>query len=262
MNKPPNKCLFCGMTGNMTRQHVFPDRLRHVLPRIASVRLNAQVHRTTTDGKTKSHQKRRTSQGSTQTHRIRRVCANCNSGWMKNLEEAAFPTTERLIRGECWQLSADDRAHLVRLALNIALVGEHLEANCVTTSQQEREHFRNTQTPPHKWFVFMGRDGTNSANPRFLTDGLTLSGEIDVNAPKGYTSFTMTMGHLLLHVLSMGDDFGVDPFGYGHACGLATLWPEAPDKTSISVLALPVFGEEEITKMRRIAGESLRPYLA
>lgn len=243
----------------MTRQHVFPDRLRRVLPRKIGVRLNAQAHRTTIDGKIRSNQKLRTSQGSTQTHRIRKVCLACNTGWMRVIEEEAFPVAEQLIRGDLASMSATQADQMMRLALNIAFVGEYLEADCVTTRQFEREHFKLTLTPPSKWFVFLGRDGTNLENPRFLSDGLALSEEVGVGAPKGFASFTMTMGRLLLHVLSMGEAFGVDPIRYGNACGMACLWPNA---TNIDVAGLPIFGEKEIATMRRFAGLSVRPFLA
>ncbi|HXS46692.1 MAG TPA: hypothetical protein VN756_04445 [Solirubrobacterales bacterium] len=53
---------------------------------------------------------------------LRRVCANCNSGWMSQLEGGVRPLLKPLIAGETIRVSAPERELLLRSALKTAAV--------------------------------------------------------------------------------------------------------------------------------------------
>ena len=83
-------CVFCGGVGKLTLEHVFPDWLHTIgistnpVPLVAGA-LN-QLGRTQTPPTPYSTQ-------------VRDVCPNCNSGWMKRLEDAAASVLPPWIRG-------------------------------------------------------------------------------------------------------------------------------------------------------------------
>lgn len=256
MSKPANPCLFCGKAGNMSRQHVFPDRLKHVIPRTGGERLRGGWHHLMKNGKTvREHRHHKISQGSTGNHRIRKVCIACNTGWLAAMEMECVPLVEELIRGATPVLSKRQQADITKVATSIVMVGEWIQPEAVATTQEERAYFMRKLAPPPNWYVFLGRDGTEEDEPRFLSSGLAPLVKLGVDGPRLYTSFVITMGKLLLTVLATRDDIFFDVDGYGRILGLASL---CPPSDWLNVEALPMLSASQIGNIRALTSATMR----
>jgi hypothetical protein len=87
------ECLFCGRSGHakMTREHAWPNWLLTVFPH------NDEKH-TVVRNSTAGERQEWECVGQTPVT-VKRVCANCNSGWMSELENRCKPILESLIPG-------------------------------------------------------------------------------------------------------------------------------------------------------------------
>lgn len=79
-------CVFCGSTG-LTKEHVFPNWM--------SKMLDSRLTATTTIEKKGQADKIYT--GAILQHQAKVVCANCNNGWMSNLETAVKPILSKML---------------------------------------------------------------------------------------------------------------------------------------------------------------------
>lgn len=255
MNRPPNPCIFCGRLGNMSDQHVFPDRLKRVLPRHHGTRQYGAYDTVRRGGKTvREGEKVKQNQGSVGTSRVRKVCKPCNEGWLNTMEQDSFPVVEQLIRGEKASLRKDDQAKLSRIATSIAMVGEWLSMPHVTTTQEEREFFRDTLEPPMGWHVFLGRNDSDYVTPFRFGDGVR-SVEKGVDGPKHFAVYTMAMGPVLLHILAADPDNIIHVDMYARNLGLAAI---CPPTDWIVFPFMPALGSAEIARIRTYALQSFR----
>ena len=232
----------------MSKQHIFPDRLRRVLPRTDTAHQLGGWSRYTKRGKlVRSEERRKNNQGSFANSRIRRVCKTCNNGWLKEMEEDCFPLVERLITGELEVLQRPEQRKIARVTTSIAMVGEWLHADFVYTTQAERENFKRTLEPPPHWYFFIGKNGTGEDNARFGSDGLTEVGE----APH-FVSFTIIMGPVLLHVFVSGRGITFfDPILYARHLGL---YPIYPPTDWINFRYAPAHSNTDVERVRAFAG--------
>ena len=86
-------CVFCGDSGPLTQEHVWPQWLRDEVPDFAD--LGTQVMGIV--GYPNTWRQRRTKAFSA---RPKIVCATCNNGWMSDLESASAPILAPMIRGQ------------------------------------------------------------------------------------------------------------------------------------------------------------------
>lgn len=95
---PPKICYFCGRVGNMSKEHVWPQWMRKgalVQPtQVTSILGVAQTGPTelTENTNVVTHKN-----ASVLTTHIREVCADCNNGWMSQLETDVQPLIRRLV---------------------------------------------------------------------------------------------------------------------------------------------------------------------
>ena len=242
----------------MTRQHVFPDRLRHVLPKFVNPeRAVGGRTKIVRNGKTiRSADSSKVRQGHPGQFKIRKVCGDCNSVWLKAMEEECIPLVERIAQGETPILRRPDQVKLVKVATSISMVGEWISDEFVSTTQAERAAFRATALPPPQWFAFVGRDATSIGAPKFMSDGCSNSGPYGRDAPKKeFSSFTLGIGPLLLHVASFRDGVFVDPDHYAAKLGLAAIWPPTD---WINFGLMPALNTADIARIRSYATESFR----
>jgi hypothetical protein len=239
----------------MSEQHVFPDRLRHVLPREHGTRQYGAYDTVRRRGRTiKEDGKVKHNQGSIGATRIRKVCKPCNEGWLNTMEQECFPVVEQLLRGELTAITRADQNRLARIATSIAMVGEWVSKPHVACTQEEREHFRERLEPPPGWYVYLGRNISGKGNPAFYTDGCK-SVENGIDGPKHYATYTMMMGSVLLHVFTFDPDEFFDVDLYATHLGLVSICP-ATDW--IIFPAMPPLDATDIARVRAYARETWR----
>lgn len=255
MNRPPKRCLFCERVGNMSEQHVFPDRLQRVVPRIGGNRQYGAQHLIRRRGKT-IHENRDTkeNQGSVGNSRVRRVCKPCNEGWLNDMEQDCFPVVEQLIGGQKHILSKDDQAKLSRLATSITMVGEWMPHSVPVATQEEREAFRQALEPPPNWYIFVGRNASDLVTPFRLCAGVRSAKE-GIDGPVHFSSTTMAMGSLLLHVLMLCPEDFLDVDVYAEMLGLAAI---CPPTDWIAFPLMPALDTDGVLRVRSYARESYR----
>jgi hypothetical protein len=242
----------------MSEQHIFPDRLRRVLPRVHGTRqLGAWDHIRRGNKIRDRVETVKHNQGSIAASRIRRVCKTCNNGWLREMEQECFPLIERLIIEPNTVLQPPDQTKIARVATSMAMVGEWLYPEHITTSQEEREEFREKLAPPKGWFVFIGRTIFRD-RVQFLSDGCVIAEKVHADAPKQYLSFTMIVGPVVIHVLTLDPSTILDADMYAEHNALASI---CPPTDWINFGLMPALNAADITSVRAYAGMSLRKYI-
>lgn len=256
MNLPPTICLFCGQPGNMSKQHVFADRLKHVLGRPTGTRrfgVREQIH--TRGRKVRNGEAFKSQPGSLSSSKVRRVCKTCNQGWLNTMEQECIPIIERLVEGNLSVISKPDQIKLAKAATSMAMVGEWMHDSHAHTPRHERTLFKETLHPPPGWFVFIGRNGQLFADAAFFSDGGIASAKPHLIGEKVYITFTMVIGPVLLHVLTIDPSVILDPDGYAEDLGLA---PICPTTDWINFAIMPTLYAAEIARIRAYAREAFR----
>src|SRR6266568_7486843 len=93
------RCAFCGDSGGMTKEHVWPQWLREHAGELEPVRFahTAGFERSAADAFRETRTVTVQQPGSVLNLVARAVCARCNSGWMSQLEERVRPLLLGLI---------------------------------------------------------------------------------------------------------------------------------------------------------------------
>lgn len=113
------RCVFCGSTSNLTREHVLPNWLKDVgLDLAPSIHQAGPLNRIPRQWSSRPF-------GTT----VKMVCEACNGGWMSALEGAAKPVLTPLIRGESRRLPDEDQALIAAWTCKTALVSLLLSPN-------------------------------------------------------------------------------------------------------------------------------------
>jgi len=245
MSKPRTICVFCGSDQNITKQHVLPNRLRRILPRIGSEHTVSVYKFERTPDQTNVRYIPRLKQGHLGTRKIRVVCDGCNSGWIKRAEEKVFPALQELVTGETPQLTAEQSDDLALLACTIFTMIDLTDRESSAISQAERSHIYNERSPPRDWHLYIGRANSLAWHMRYrhhaavsLPQGAFPSGE-----KSNVQVSTATIGKLLLHVVSCQDRPVIaNSPGYANILGLAELGSGKP----IDVAGLPELDAKRI----------------
>ena len=87
-------CVFCGGTGKMSAEHVFPQWSREYLREVEGKGTHTRkiLHG---DGRISA----RSHKADPATATVKTVCASCNNGWMSRLESEAMPFLLSMIKG-------------------------------------------------------------------------------------------------------------------------------------------------------------------
>jgi hypothetical protein len=157
MTKSTTPCVFCGMTGSLSTEHMVPKWVRKALQISEQVK---EFSGTTYVGAAEAlaivfHE----------------VCTNCNSGWMEHLETAARPALEPLllgaVAGTTCVLDPEQQATLATWAVKTALLltlGKFRRSEHgwipVSTLQWLHQH-HNSRMPPPGTRVWMGGFNTS-----------------------------------------------------------------------------------------------------
>lgn len=98
---PARPCIFCGSRENISQEHVVPNWLRKVIPRVdESHGFTGFSIRRLPDAKSIIYQPGIAfAEGNIANRRVYMVCQRCNNGWMSRLQNELKPILTPLILG-------------------------------------------------------------------------------------------------------------------------------------------------------------------
>lgn len=131
---------------------------------------------------------------------VRCVCVECNTGWMKNLEDAVIPTVGEMMNGVDKTLSVDEQRTIVEWAVKSAMVFEHVSRGKeIFYAERERYCLREQRAIPEDTAVWLARvdEGLH-----FYTRGNDASSDGKGGGVRGYFT-TMAYGRLALQVVTL-----------------------------------------------------------
>lgn len=248
MSKPrTRKCAFCEAERNITKQHVFPNRLRRIMPRLEThsnqmlTRILAHDEAIVVEPTFRRHL------GHPGVKKLRLVCESCNTGWIKEAEEAAFKFIEPFILGLNYELNAEDQASLKLFAAIMFSMIDLDDMRTSVVSQEERTSICNLQRPPPNWMIFLGRSNAADWKIRFRHHGLRVVDKTIVG-PRltNIQVCTAGIGGLIFHVVSQDTDFlSVSPQSYGQTFGVS--WLNEPNQILLS--NAPMLAEVDVLRL-------------
>lgn len=158
--REPTRCIFCGVEGSetpegkLTQEHVYSDWTRRFVPRtMKKYRSLRAIQRP--DHSSFMHVKQ---PGDIRDWQVRCVCACCNNGWMRKLDNLARPIMIPLIQGKKIRLHAQEQTVLAAWAAMKAMVAEYGNSEIVTTHHAQRQRMKRIQLPPEgRWGIWIGR---------------------------------------------------------------------------------------------------------
>lgn len=115
-------CVFCGVDGRMTAEHVFPRWLYDAQPPGTD-----GVRSTVEQGPTNRDFTTRQWDGAGYDWTVRAVCAACNNGWLSQMEGRAKRVLTPMIQGHHTRLHAQTRSVLAAWAAKTVLVSHAKE---------------------------------------------------------------------------------------------------------------------------------------
>jgi hypothetical protein len=214
-------CIFCGRTP-VTREHLWPDWLQRDL----EIREPFEIRIEQEHDGVETRDIRFEAPPFNQT--VRAVCAECNNGWMSEMEAAAKPILWPLIHAEGRRLDAAEQRVLARWALLKACVFDELHPGEGVVLPAHREYlYEHRDPPPHGFWVTLATYEAEELR-HYAHQGLRLS-RGDAPAPPGPNVYfvTITAGALVVHVTGSGlSDLPVGiPLPFRDELGVIGIWP-------------------------------------
>lgn len=205
MNKrrAPGKCIFCQVTGNLSKQHILPNRIRHLIPRVGTMHSGIQTYYSHGPNTLAVAPKITTRNGAFGTRQLRVVCKPCNEGWMRIAEEEAIGILHPLILGNSRILSQEDCEKIELFCSIIFTMVDLDDPKMSGVSQSERSYIYNNRKAPDSWTLMIGRVDADDWTLRFRHHGLgTAVRGHPLPATPNAQVCTIGIGHLLLHCAS------------------------------------------------------------
>jgi hypothetical protein len=174
MARPQRFCVFCNKP-RLTKQHLWADRLKDILPGTSYNTLSIRDDTTLSDRSIRRGISRYTSQpGAAKSRKLKNFCIECNPGWMRLLEEAAIPIAKPLMLGSSITLSSNEQDILARwVALN-AVVSEYLDPKSAAVSLETRKQLMAGHLT-QEWIVSLASyEGGGSWETRVTRHSMTL----------------------------------------------------------------------------------------
>jgi hypothetical protein len=248
----PGRCVFCGNTG-MTKQHIWPDWMKNVLPRAESTTTRHQINFDYPDSgapfdKVALRPQLAFKQGHAGTLKIRRVCASCNGGWMSRLEQEAKPILTPLLLGHTKALNRQHQDIMSAwISMTVMIMDLDDPSNeCIPFDQ--RAYTMENLEPPPRWRIWIGNYCGETWNYRFVHSAGCII--IPVNLPYQNITYknnlqttTLVAGNFLAHVRSTIVPQAKLDLSEQASNGLVEIWPNR--KENLMWDDMPVLGDSE-----------------
>jgi hypothetical protein len=164
MSAPPEKCIFCGAGGKLTKEHIWPRGLHRYLTK--GMRKYAAIAGMEAPPPFGSRYRTLSHAGDIHDLQVRCVCeVNCNNGWMRRLENKIRPIIEPLLSGQPVRISPSDQKLLAIWAGMKAMVMEYHGSAWVTTHHTQRKRMMQKQELPARgWKIWIGNFERRKSN--------------------------------------------------------------------------------------------------
>ncbi len=256
MNLNPPKqqaglCVFCGRSGSLSKQHIFPNRLRRLLPRDAINHTGHLINISYADNTTIiSPELPKTKNGHLGTKQLRIVCRECNAGWMNDIEKRSFVFIEPMIAGLNVLLDSSAQQALASFCAIFFSVADREHVPTSGIGQKERTYVFENRKPPTTWNLFIGRTNSNDWRFRFKHHGMTIGSStsgIPIPPKNNSQVCTAGFGGLLFHAISNGN-FNIigNVSEYERLFGLGSI---SPISDNFNFHDLPVHDTESSNKV-------------
>lgn len=192
-------CVFCDQVGFMSEEDLIPMWAGRVMRDLASGRLDVvySSRQFDADGGTVRHRHRRRQTYSAV--KLEGVCEDCNNRWMSDIERAAKPLVERMIRDGRVGLSVYEIGVISRWLTLKTLVADLLPHDAPTFASEDYHAFHANRTPPEGFAAALGRiDLKGKQDNYYLLQPLTTAIEhegLPVNTPHALC-FSFSLGPL------------------------------------------------------------------
>jgi hypothetical protein len=241
-------CVFCGATQNMSKEHVWPDWVRSLLPAEVLDRGYTYVY------EDRHGEFRRVPGQPLFKKRVRSVCEPCNNEWMGRREDAVKPYAAGMLIGRGRELHAEGQIAIATWGALKAFVAQRSFRQEDPFGRIPEDHYRDLYETrdqprlPEQFTVYTAKAAWSSkaAEPGFFRlNGLALGGK-KRNQQDGYL-LTFTVLDLVVQVLRV---FGDDRAEFIHRPGLSPsvariwptvesfTWPPGPALTKAGILAV------------------------
>lgn len=152
----PRVCIFCRAAGKLTDEHIWGQWIKQYVPATTNKHHFVDV-RVPVPGQHLASTPRIRA-GDPLNAKVAVVCANCNSGWMSRMQEAAKPHLIPLFDGRWPELSTPNQITIAKWVAMATMTAEHISRNRsqITESQARRESLMNGHIP-EGWRIWIGR---------------------------------------------------------------------------------------------------------
>jgi hypothetical protein len=158
MAKPPKLCAFCEKPGSITKQHIWPEWIKKIIPGTASSHSVVTGEFLTFNPGPKypqTHAAMR--QGPAGSRKVRNVCGPCNGGWMGRLETLVKPTASALILNQFRIIEGDEKRYLATWLSLISMMVEFTNPATAAIEQRDRTFLMERLEPPPHFNIWISR---------------------------------------------------------------------------------------------------------
>lgn len=216
----PRRCIFCGRPGPLSNEHIWTDRINSILgsdPGIYSVRV---------EGPDAQHRPARWIREVDD--QVKRTCRDhCNNGWLRDLEQDAWPTLSALVQGQEYRLTPAHQRSLALWAMRTALLAEFHGMIGRNIPEPRYREFYDSRKPARDVVIWaIHYVGQYALQHHSLHVRIHIGDYLFAESPDGYCS-TFVIGELALQVTGFGEGEYVpaNALNVPPAIGAEKLWP-------------------------------------
>jgi hypothetical protein len=191
-------CVFCDQVGVLSEEDLFPMWAGRVLRDLANGKVDVvmSTRQLDVDGTLLRHEHQRRQTFSA--IKLDGVCKTCNSGWMSQIEEAAKPLVEPMIRNIRTGIPFRHLDIIARWLTLKTLVADLIPHGYPTATPDDYHAFYTDPNPPDGFMAVLGRvdlkgrqDSYNSLQPLRAAqtrDGVTINDPLALKRLSGCVS--------------------------------------------------------------------------
>jgi hypothetical protein len=220
MDKPANRCRFCGGAGS-SKEHSFAAWIGRAMTPPLDPDMTVTFHHRSENPEAGVAPTEKQAKGAA--FITRAFCVPCNTGWMSQLEDAAQQILEPMIRGQARDLSSDDQRVLAMWAIKTVLAFQTMEHPITTfaTPEDFREIYE-PQAPIGRAQVWIAAD-PRGESCWYRAHNTRLHGSVEPDVD-GFGA-TLLIGRVVFYIL-IGRERSFDLRLRGDAArAMRNIWP-------------------------------------